>query len=128
MLIDFLQSELGIDDASDIGFQRVHRIGPFNQQTSKPRQIIARFLRYLDRERVMSNARILKGKQYLLICLKKLLIEERSCCQSFLLQRRRARRPILGELSLINCLSTADYFRPRCASKTMLFFLFFPFL
>ena len=31
MLIDFLQSELGIDDASDIDFQRVHRIGPFNQ-------------------------------------------------------------------------------------------------
>ncbi|XP_067024762.1 uncharacterized protein [Acropora muricata] len=61
VLIDFLQSELGIEDASDIEFQRVHRIGPFNQQASKPRQIIARFLRYPDRERVMSNARILKG-------------------------------------------------------------------
>ncbi|XP_067024761.1 uncharacterized protein [Acropora muricata] len=64
VLIDFLQSELGIEDASDIEFQRVHRIGPFNQQASKPRQIIARFLRYPDRERVMSNARILKGKHF----------------------------------------------------------------
>ena len=64
VLIDFLQSELGIDDTSDIEFQRVHRIGPFNQQASKPRQIVARFLRYSDRERVMSNARILKGKHF----------------------------------------------------------------
>ena len=62
--MDFLQSELGIDDASDIEFQRVHKIGPFNQQASKPRQIIARFLCYPDRERVMSNARILKGKHF----------------------------------------------------------------
>lgn len=44
VLIDFLQSELGIKDASDIEFQRVHRIGHFNQQTSKPQQTIARFL------------------------------------------------------------------------------------
>ena len=59
VLIDFLQSELGIDDAGDIEFQRVHRIGPFTQQASKPRQIIARFLRYPNRERV-----ILKGKHF----------------------------------------------------------------
>ena len=63
VLIDFLQSELGIDDASKIEFPRVHRIGSFNQQASKPRQIIARFLRYPD-ERVMSNAMILKGKHF----------------------------------------------------------------
>lgn len=37
VLIDFLQSELGIDDASDTEFQRGHRIGPFNQGASKPR-------------------------------------------------------------------------------------------
>ena len=44
VLIDFLQSELGIKDASDIEFQRVHRIGHFNQQASKPQQTIAHFL------------------------------------------------------------------------------------
>ena len=60
----FMESELGIDDASEIEFQRVHRIGPYNQQAPKPRQIIARFLRYPDRERVMSNARKLKGKKF----------------------------------------------------------------
>ena len=64
VLISFLQSKLGIDDASDIEFQRVHRIGPFNQQAPKPHQVIARFLRYPDRERVMSNARKLKGKKF----------------------------------------------------------------
>ena len=41
VLIDFLQSELDTDDTSDIEFQLVHRIGPFNQQAPKPRQIIA---------------------------------------------------------------------------------------
>ena len=64
VLIDFMESELGIDDASEIEFQRVHRIGLFNQQVPKPLQIIAHFLRYPDRERVMSNARKLKGKKF----------------------------------------------------------------
>ena len=64
VLIDFLQSELDIDDASDIEFQRVHRIGRFNQQAPKPRQIIVRFLRYPDCERVMSNAKKLKSKNF----------------------------------------------------------------
>ena len=62
VLTAFLMLEHGIDDASKIEFQRVHRIGPFNQEASKPRQIIARFLRYLDRERVMSKR--LKSKGY----------------------------------------------------------------
>lgn len=64
VLVDFMQTELGIVDAGDIEFQRVHRIGSFNQQAGKPRQIIARFLRYQDRERVMRKARNLKGKDY----------------------------------------------------------------
>lgn len=64
VLVDFLQSELGIEDAFDIEFQRVHRIGTFNSEATKPRQIIARFLRYPDRERVLRNARKLKGKHF----------------------------------------------------------------
>ena len=62
VLVDFLQTELGIVDASEIEFQRVHRIGQIGTRT-KPRQIIARFLRYPDRENVLSNARKLKGKK-----------------------------------------------------------------
>jgi len=79
VLMDFFQPGLGIDDASDIEFQRVHRISPFNQQAPKPRQIIARFLRYPDRERVMSNARKLKFRKFgiSVTCLKKSLIDGR---------------------------------------------------
>ena len=39
-------------------------IGKPSSPTGKPRQIIARFLRYPDREEVMSNARKLKGKDF----------------------------------------------------------------
>ena len=59
-----MESELGIDDASEIEFQRVYRIGPFSQQSPKPRQAIARFLRYPDCAKVMRNARKLKGKNF----------------------------------------------------------------
>ena len=41
-------------------FQRIHRVGKKNTSSGKPRQIIARFLRYPDREEVMSNAKKLK--------------------------------------------------------------------
>ena len=61
-MIDFLQSEPDIDDVNKIEFRRVYRIGLFNQQAPKPRHIIARFLRYLVRERAMSNVRKLNGK------------------------------------------------------------------
>ena len=77
VLTDFLQSELDIDDASDIEFQRVHRIGRFNQQAPKPRQIIARFLRYPDRERVMSNAKKLKGKRFGISAYLKEIVDRR---------------------------------------------------
>ncbi|KAK2569548.1 hypothetical protein P5673_005369 [Acropora cervicornis] len=83
VLMDFVQPGLSIDDASDIEFQRVHRIGPFNQQAPKPRQIIARFLHYPDRERVMSNARKLKFRKFGIsaTCLKKSLIDGREKAQ-----------------------------------------------
>ena len=64
VLVEFMKSELGIDDASDIEFQRVHRIGTFNPEAAKPRQIIARFLPYPDRERVLNKATKLKGKVF----------------------------------------------------------------
>ena len=60
VLVNFLTKELGIEGASDMEFQRVHRLGKQNPS----RQIIARFLRYPDREEVMANAKKLKGKNY----------------------------------------------------------------
>ncbi|XP_068687731.1 myosin heavy chain, clone 203-like [Montipora foliosa] len=64
VLVNFLTKELGIEGASDMEFQRVHRLGKQNASSGKPRQIIARFLRYPDREEVTANARKLKGKNY----------------------------------------------------------------
>ena len=129
VLIDFLQSELDIDDASDIEFQRVHRIGRFNQQAPKPRQIIARFLRYPDRERVMSNAKKLKGKKFGISAdLPKEIVDRRKkVLPNFLLQRRRASRFILVGRNSINCLLMADYFLLRRVTQTIFFLFLFPY-
>lgn len=52
VLANFMENVLEIEDAKDIEFQRVHRMrkpGMFGHRT---RTIIARFLRFPDRERV----------------------------------------------------------------------------
>ena len=64
ILVDFLKTELGMEDANELEFQRVHWIGKRRSSDGKPRQIIARFLKYPDREAIMSNARKLKGKDF----------------------------------------------------------------
>ena len=64
VLVGFLKTELGMENADQIEFQRVHRIGKRVSSNGKPRQIIARFLKYPQREEVMSNARKLKGKNF----------------------------------------------------------------
>ena len=46
VLRDFLETELGLEDASTVDIQRVHCLGKKNDD--KPRPIIARFLRYKD--------------------------------------------------------------------------------
>ena len=59
-----MQNELDISEADTIEFQRIHRIGRLNPSQDKPRPIIVRFLRYSDRELVMSRAKKLKGKGF----------------------------------------------------------------
>ena len=61
VLVDFLEDKLGIGNARNFEFQRVHRIGKYSNSQEKRRQIIARFLRYSDREHTMTNAKKLKG-------------------------------------------------------------------
>ena len=56
IIYKFLEDQLKIDrPRGKIEFQRVHRLGKPNPQKSRP--IIARFLRYSDRELVMEQAR-----------------------------------------------------------------------
>lgn len=64
VMYNFLEQELKISNARDrIELQRIHRLGKPNDKG--PRPIIARFLRYTDREEVMSQARkYLKGKDF----------------------------------------------------------------
>ena len=58
--MEFLSNQLGFYHPEEIEFQRLHRIG----QGDCPRMIIARFLRYADRERVMKNAFKLKEMDF----------------------------------------------------------------
>ena len=62
VLKSFLESKLEVD-SRDIEFQRVHRVGKVNDG-GRPRPIIARFLRYSDREFIFSKARDLKETGY----------------------------------------------------------------
>ena len=52
VLVGFLKTELGTENADQIEFQRVHRVGKRVSSNGKPRQIIARFLKYPQREDV----------------------------------------------------------------------------
>ena len=58
LLFKFLENKLRIENPRGrIEFQRVHRLGKPNNSSDKPRPIIARFLRYSDKEMVMDQAR-----------------------------------------------------------------------
>ena len=64
-LVDFIENVLGIEDAKNIEFQRIHRLGKPNSDSGVGgRTIIARFLRFSDRERVFKQGRKLKGTNY----------------------------------------------------------------
>jgi len=64
VLVGFMKKELEIEEADTFEFHRIHRIGKKDPSRDKPRQIIARFLRYSNRERVMNAAKKLKGKNF----------------------------------------------------------------
>ena len=64
MLTEFLENVLGIQDAHGIEFQRMRRLGKPRKENDKDRVVIARFLRYKDRERVFKCGRRLKATEY----------------------------------------------------------------
>ena len=64
VLYTFFQTRLKMFPARSIEFQRVHRIGK-PQASGAPRTIIARFLRYPDREEVMSCRKMLAESEVL---------------------------------------------------------------
>ena len=81
VLNSFLEQQCGVE-TEGIEFQRVHRIGKPHDDGS-PRAIIARFLRYSDREAVFSKAKSLKDSGYRIAAdLPKELVNRRKKLQS----------------------------------------------
>ena len=62
VLQDFIANELNVSDAANIDFQRVHRLGRPSHKS--PRAIIARFLKYPDKERILSLGKHLRDKDF----------------------------------------------------------------
>ena len=60
VLVDFMANELNVSNSADIDFQRVHRLGM--PKDKGPRAIIARFLKYPDKERILSLGKHLRDK------------------------------------------------------------------
>ena len=58
LVFKFLENKLCIENPRGrIEFQRVHRLETLDKSSGEPRRIIARFLRYSDKEMVMDQAR-----------------------------------------------------------------------
>lgn len=64
VLTDFFERVLGIEDAKNIEFQRVHRKGKPRKENGRERIISVRFLRFSDRERVLKCGCKLKETGY----------------------------------------------------------------
>ena len=61
-LYRLMENELEIESARTIQFHRVHRMGRFNRNKTRP--IVAKFAFYPDRERVRGAAKKLEGTSY----------------------------------------------------------------
>ena len=80
-------------------------------QAPKPRQIIARFLRYSDRERFMNNARKLKGKNFRISAdLSKEIVDRRKKARpKFFAAKKAGKSAYFSRAEPNNYLLMADY-------------------
>ena len=62
VLQDFMANELNVTDAANTDFQRVHRLGKPSHKSL--RAIIARFLKYPDKERILLLGKHLRDKDF----------------------------------------------------------------
>ena len=61
-VLNLIQSELRVENARDIRFHKVHRIGRFNRNKTRP--IVAKFAFFPEREKVRKSAKNLEGTNY----------------------------------------------------------------
>ena len=66
ILRNFMEVRLKLnkEDANDISFERVHRVGKPSASGGKPRPLIAKFTLYRDKEFVLSKAKNLRGTDF----------------------------------------------------------------
>ena len=66
ILCNFMEVRLKLnkEDANDISFERVHRVGKPNAPEEKPRPLIAKFTFHRDKEFVLSKAKNLRGTDF----------------------------------------------------------------
>ena len=60
VLRELLQKAVAIDESNDIEIERAHKLGG-KRDDGKPRPIIAKFLRYQDKEYIRKSAYLVKG-------------------------------------------------------------------
>ena len=57
---DVLANKMGVDENNEMEIERTHRLGA-KRDDEKPRPIVAKFLRYQDKEYIRKSAYLLKG-------------------------------------------------------------------
>lgn len=60
VLRELLGTKMGIDESNEIEIERAHRLGG-KREDGKPRPIVAKFLRFQDKEYIRKSAYLLKG-------------------------------------------------------------------
>jgi ribA/ribD-fused uncharacterized protein len=63
IILDLFESKLGLTDATEMRFQRCHRLGVTSDHKKTPREIIVRFAYFPDREKVWAERIKLKGSE-----------------------------------------------------------------
>ena len=59
-----MELKLSKKDSKGFSFERVHRIGKFNSNNSKPRPLIAKFTFHKDKDFVLAQAKNLHGTTF----------------------------------------------------------------
>ena len=109
ILIDFLENGLGLDNpAQEIELQRVHRLG--KRVAGRTRPIIARLVRYPDRERVFRASFRLSRESEIKV------LED---YPKEIIKRRRKQMPKLKELQAMNIKVGGSMIKPRSQVKNL---------
>ena len=110
--MEFLKAKPGIEQPEDIEFQRIHCTGKVAEPAERPRMIIARFLRYTDREYAKRQTFKLKGTDFTIYDdIPKELVKERKKLMPLLCRAKKADKVSLVKRSRTNCTLAVNSFQ-----------------